>query len=85
MGKNLFEKIISSHFVSGSVKSGSEVGICIDQTLTQDSLGAMAYLQFESLGIAKVKTELSVSYVDHLMFQPGSENADVQSCGTIRT
>ncbi|WP_371376955.1 aconitate hydratase [Sporomusa aerivorans] len=77
MGKNLFEKIISSHFVSGSVQPGSEVGIRIDQTLTQDSLGAMAYLQFESLGVEKVKTELSVSYVDHLMFQPGSENADV--------
>lgn len=77
MGKNLFEKIIGAHFVSGSAKPGSEVGMRIDQTLTQDSLGAMAYLQFESLGIAKVKTELSVSYVDHLMFQPGSENADV--------
>lgn len=77
MGKNLFEKIISLHLVSGSLEPGSEIGIRIDQTLTQDSLGAMAYLQFEALGVEKVKTELSVSYVDHLMFQPGSENADV--------
>lgn len=77
MGKNLFEKIISSHLVSGSLDPGSEIGIRIDQTLTQDSLGAMAYLQFEALGVERAKTELSVSYVDHLMFQPGSENADV--------
>ena len=77
LGKNLVEKIIGSHLVSGSMFSGSEVGIRIDQTLTQDSLGAMAYLQFEALGIPKVRTKLSVSYVDHLMFQPGAENADV--------
>lgn len=77
LGKNLVEKIIGSHLVSGSMFSGSEVGIRIDQTLTQDSLAAMAYLQFEALGIPKVRTKLSVSYVDHLMFQPGEENADV--------
>ncbi|MDF2569463.1 MAG: aconitate hydratase [Sporomusa sp.] len=77
MGENLFEKIISLHLVDGNTEPGSEVGIRIDQTLTQDSLGAMAYLQFEALGVERVQTELSVSYVDHLMFQPGSENADV--------
>lgn len=77
MGQNLFEKIISSHLVSGELKMGTEVGLRIDQTLTQDSLGAMVYLQFETLGIPKVKTKLSVSYVDHLMYQLGAENADI--------
>ena len=77
MSKNLFEKIIATHLISGSMSPNSEIGIRIDQTLTQDSLGAMAYLQFEALDIPKVQTKLSVSYVDHLMFQPGAENADV--------
>ena len=69
MSMNLFEKIISVHLVSGEAKAGSEVGILIDQTLTQDSLGALAYLQYEAMGLGRVKTELSVSYVDHLMLQ----------------
>lgn len=75
MGKNLFEKIIGEHLVSGAMEAGAEVGIRIDQTLTQDALGTMAYLQFESMGVAKVKTE-SVSYVDHNTLQDGFENAD---------
>jgi len=76
MGDHLFAKITKSHLVSGEMKPGSEVGISIDQTLTQDALGTMAYLQFEAMGIPKVKTKLSVSYVDHLMLQEGFENAD---------
>lgn len=76
MGKNLLEKLIASHLVSGEMKPGSEISIKIDQTLTQDALGTMAYLQFESMGVAKVKTKLSVSYVDHLTLQEGFENAD---------
>lgn len=79
MGQNVFEKIIASHLVSGVMKPGQEVGIRIDQTLTQDSLGAMAYLEFEAIGKEKVHTELSVSYVDHLMMQSGEGNADVHA------
>lgn len=75
MGKNLFEKIIADHLVSGSMTPGNEVGIRIDQTLTQDALGTMAYLQFEAMGVSKVKTQ-SVSYVDHNTLQDGFENAD---------
>ena len=75
MGKNLFEKIIAAHRVSGAIGAGSEVGIHVDQTLTQDALGTMAYLQFEAMGIPKVKTN-SVSYVDHNTLQDGFENAD---------
>ena len=77
MGKNLFEKIISEKLVTGSMTRGTEIGITIDQTLTQDSLGTMAYLQFEALNIPNVKTRLSVSYCDHLMAQYGPANADV--------
>jgi len=77
MGRNLFEKIISAHLVSGDMVAGKEIGIRIDQTLTQESLGAMAYLQFEALNTAKVKTELSVAYCDHLLSQYGPANADV--------
>ncbi|MDU2065365.1 MAG: aconitate hydratase [Sporomusaceae bacterium] len=75
MGKNLVEKIIGAHLVSGEMTPGSEVGIHVDQTLTQDALGTMAYLQFESMGIDRVKT-LSVSYIDHNTLQDGFENAD---------
>lgn len=75
MGKNVFEKIISSHLVTGMPKAGNEIGIRIDQTLTQDALGTMAYLQFEAMGVPVVKTE-SVSYVDHNTLQDGFENAD---------
>ncbi|NUO09462.1 MAG: aconitate hydratase [Candidatus Brocadia sp.] len=76
MGKNLVQKIISLHLVSGKMKAGEEVAISIDQTLTQDATGTMAYLQFEAMGIPKVKTKLSVSYVDHNMLQTGFENFD---------
>jgi aconitate hydratase len=76
MGDNLFEKLTKSHRVSGEAKAGAEVGIRIDQTLTQDALGTMAYLQFEAMGIPKVRTKLSVSYADHLTLQEGFENAD---------
>lgn len=76
MGKNIVQKIISAHLVSGEMKKGKEISIKIDQTLTQDATGTMAYLQFEAIGIPKVKTELSVSYVDHNTLQTGFENAD---------
>lgn len=75
-GKNLTYKILENHLVEGSLVPGKEIGIKIDQTLTQDATGTMAYLQFESMGIPKVKTELSVSYVDHNTIQQGFENAD---------
>lgn len=75
MGKNLFQKIIASHLVSGEMTPGHEVGIRIDQTLTQDATGTMAYLQFESMGVDRVKT-FSVSYTDHNTLQVGFENAD---------
>jgi aconitate hydratase len=76
MALNLVQKIIKKHLVSGEMKAGSEISIVIDQTLTQDATGTMAYLQFESMGIPRVKTKLSVSYVDHNMLQTGFENAD---------
>ena len=70
------EKILSAHLVSGEMKKGQPISIRIDQTLTQDATGTMAYLQLESIGVDKVKTELSVSYVDHNTLQNGFENAD---------
>ena len=73
---NVTEKILRAHLVSGEPAAGREVGIRIDQTLTQDATGTMAYLQFESMGIDRAKTELSVSYVDHNTVQIGFENAD---------
>jgi len=76
MGMNLAEKIISAHLVDGEMETGENIAIKIDQTLTQDATGTMAYLQFEALGLKKVKTDLSVSYVDHNMLQSGFENAD---------
>ncbi len=76
MGKSITEKIIDAHIIEGTSKQGGEVGIRIDQTLTQDATGTMAYLQFEAMGVKKVKTELSVSYVDHNTVQIGFENAD---------
>lgn len=76
MGKSLTEKIIERHLLSGSMQAGEDIGIRIDQTLTQDSTGTMAYLQFEQLGLPRVQTKLSVSYVDHGMLQSGFENAD---------
>ncbi len=76
MGKNIVQKILDAHIVEGEATVGNEVGIRIDQTLTQDATGTMAYLQFEALGFDSVKTELSVSYVDHNTVQEGFENAD---------
>ncbi|KUK10318.1 MAG: Aconitate hydratase [Clostridia bacterium 41_269] len=76
MGKSLAQKIIEQHLVKGEIKPGSEIAIKIDQTLTQDATGTMAYLQFEAMGIPRVNTELSVSYVDHNTLQTGFENAD---------
>ncbi|MDD3765946.1 MAG: aconitate hydratase [Eubacteriales bacterium] len=76
MGYNIAQKIIKSHLVSGQMKPGEDVAIKIDQTLTQDSTGTMAYLQFEAIGIPRVKTEISVAYIDHNTLQAGFENAD---------
>ena len=76
MGKTIAEKIIAQHLVSGDMTRGSEVALRIDQTLTQDATGTMAYLEFETIGIPRVKTELSVAYVDHNTLQCGFENPD---------
>lgn len=76
MALNLTQKILKAHLVSGEMVPGKEIAIKIDQTLTQDATGTMSYLQFEALGLDRVKTELSVSYVDHNMLQTGFENAD---------
>ena len=73
---NITEKLIKSHLVSGEMTPGKEIAIKIDQTLTQDSTGTMAYLQFEEMGIPRVKTEKSVAYIDHNTLQTGFENAD---------
>ena len=73
---NVVEKILSSHLVEGDASKDSELGIRIDQTLTQDATGTMAYLQFESMGVKHVKNDLAVSYVDHNTVQIGFENAD---------
>jgi aconitate hydratase len=70
------KKIIERHLLSGEMKTGEEIGLKIDQTLTQDATGTMAYLQFEAMGVSKVQTKLSVSYVDHNTLQSGFENAD---------
>jgi aconitate hydratase len=76
MGLNLAQKIIKDHLVTGEMVQGEEISIRIDQTLTQDSTGTMAYLQFEAMGIPRVKTKKSVAYIDHNMLQSGFENAD---------
>ncbi|MBQ7387446.1 MAG: aconitate hydratase, partial [Clostridia bacterium] len=76
MGYTIVEKIIKAHLVSGEMKRGSEVALKIDQTLTQDATGTMAYLQLEAMEIERVKTELSVAYIDHNTLQSGFENAD---------
>lgn len=76
MNLNVTEKIIKEHIVSGEMKDKSEIGLRIDQTLTQDSTGTMAYLQLEAMGINKVKTKKSLAYIDHNMLQAGPENAD---------
>jgi len=76
LGRSLAYKILEEHIVEGSLEPGEEIGIRIDQTLTQDATGTMAYLQFEALGIPRVKTRLSVSYVDHNMLQQDFTNPD---------
>ena len=76
MKKNLTYKIIEKHLVSGEMKAGKEISIKIDQTLTQDATGTMVYLQFEAIGIKRVQTELSVSYVDHNTIQTDYKNPD---------
>ncbi|MCH5211041.1 MAG: aconitate hydratase [Oscillospiraceae bacterium] len=76
MGQTLTEKILSAHLVEGEMVKGSEIGIRIDQTLTQDATGTMAYLEFEAMGVPRVKTERSVAYIDHNTLQSGFENAD---------
>ncbi len=76
MGKTIAEKIIAAHLISGEMTAGSEIALKIDQTLTQDATGTMAYLEFETMGIPRAKTELSVAYVDHNTLQSGFENAD---------
>lgn len=76
MGSTIAEKIIRSHLVSGEMKVGEDIGLRIDQTLTQDATGTMAYLEFEAMGVPRVKTERSVAYIDHNTLQSGFENAD---------
>ncbi|MBQ7128407.1 MAG: aconitate hydratase, partial [Clostridia bacterium] len=76
MGKTIAEKIIEAHLVCGEMKKGEDIGIRIDQTLTQDATGTMAYLEFEAMGVPRVKTEKSVAYIDHNTLQTGFENMD---------
>lgn len=76
MGLTIAQKIIKEHLVSGDMTPGSEVALRIDQTLTQDATGTMAYLEFETMGVPRVRTELSVAYIDHNTLQSGFENAD---------
>ena len=76
MGKNILQKILKNHIISGQMKVGEEIAIKIDQTLTQDSTGTMAYLQFEAMDVPQVKTKRSVAYIDHNTLQAGFENAD---------
>ncbi len=76
MGLTLAQKILKNHLVSGEMVAGQEIGIKIDQTLTQDATGTMAYLEFEAMGVPRVKTEKSVAYIDHNTLQSGFENAD---------
>ncbi len=76
MGKTIAQKIIDAHLVDGKAAPGCEVGLRIDQTLTQDATGTMAYLEYEAMGIPRVRTELSVAYIDHNTLQSGFMNAD---------
>ena len=76
MGDTLAQKLIRSHLVSGNMQVGEEIGLRIDQTLTQDATGTMAYLEFEAMGVPRVRTERSVAYIDHNTLQTGFENAD---------
>ena len=76
MGYTIAQKIIKAHLRSGEMTPGSEIALKIDQTLTQDATGTMAYLEFEAMGVPRVKTERSVAYIDHNTLQSGFENAD---------
>ena len=76
MGMTIAEKILAAHIVDGEMKQGTDIGLRIDQTLTQDATGTMAYLEFEAMGVDRVKTERSVAYIDHNTLQTGFENAD---------
>lgn len=76
MGMTIGQKLIKTHLVSGEMIPGTEIGLKIDQTLTQDATGTMAYLEFEAMGVERVRTELSVAYIDHNTLQTGFENAD---------
>lgn len=76
MGLTLAQKLIKAHLVEGEMIPGKEIGLRIDQTLTQDATGTMAYLEFEAMGVKRVKTEKSVAYIDHNTLQTGFENAD---------
>ncbi len=76
MGKTIAQKIIGAHLIEGDMTAGAEIAIKIDRTLTQDATGTMAYIEFESMGLDRVRTELSVAYVDHNTLQAGFENAD---------
>ena len=76
MGMTIAEKILAAHIVDGEMKQGTDIGLKIDQTLTQDATGTMAYLEFEAMGVDRVKTERSVAYIDHNTLQTGFENAD---------
>ena len=75
MAQNIVEKILSAHRVSGDMTPGKEIAIRIDQTLTQDATGTMAYLQFESMGLDRIKADLAVSYVDHNTIQVGDRKS----------
>jgi hypothetical protein len=79
MGKGIAQKILDAHIVEGVAGAGNEVGIRIDQTLTQDATGTMAYLQFEAMGFERVKTELSVSYVTTTRFRKGSRTPTISA------
>ena len=76
MGLTIAQKIIKEHLLKGEMVAGSEIALRIDQTLTQDATGTMAYLEFETMGIDRVRTERSVAYIDHNTLQSGFENAD---------
>lgn len=76
MGKNIVEKILEAHLVSGKIKEGELIGVRVDQVYTQDATGTMAWLEFEAIGIDRVRVPLAVSYVDHNMLQSNFMNAD---------
>ena len=79
MGMTIAQKILKAHLVDGEMAPGQEIGLKIDQTLTQDATGTMAYLQFEAMGVDQVKTERSVAYIDHNTLQSGFANISARS------